>query len=226
MFREIEAIKGYDSVRQELASAHIEIKELQTKVIDYEEIKKDRDATRARLAGLNDKVVKAITHVLAEMEKPKDQRRYDQQLIDSNLATMIEKTVGDFVARRTSEAVEDLPIKNFRDEVQRQIDELLLSWHPRLGARLPAREKILKQKICDNPYAVLTRRWNFKCTKCKFTHDLELQSTTDVKELLIKQHVDVPLSSLAAGVIGEHSVTVTLADVVQAYLTRTTLRES
>jgi ribosome-associated toxin RatA of RatAB toxin-antitoxin module len=116
-------------------------------------------------------------------------------------------------------ASSDKLVNAFREEVQKQVQELLRSWpSTALGRRTLEREKMLKQKELEDPYVALKGTWQVKCNNCKFKHEVNLVTTGDIKQLLAHKEVEAVLRHLYAGVVKEHLRRASLGEIVGLYL--------
>ena len=99
--------------------------------------------------------------------------------------------------------------------MKRQVRAYLSSW-PSTPKRIVDE---LNQKTIANPFAALQGEWSIPCTRCgkNYVHVLTLDSY-NIVQLLVGNVLEVRPSLLMAGIVGRHTVNVSLADIVKQYL--------
>lgn len=215
---EIEAIKNYDKVKLERDQAKARISELELQVQDYLQIKKERDEAQKKLTNLNDKAIEFVKTILTEISKPKGQRNYSPEIIATGLHSIIEYLIEEQVSQQVREASDDKLVSAFRNEVRKQVQQFLGNWPARLGRRTPERERMLMQKELEDPYVALRGTWKVPCNECKFEHEVNLETTGNIKQLLAYHDVGAVLTGLLPGVVKEHSRRASLAEIVGLFL--------
>lgn len=216
-----EKANNYDKVVKERDEAISRNRQLEAKTVDYEEVKRARDDALSKLTDLKENSIKVLRQIIDELELPKDQRRYQKELIDSAIPELVERSIEDAVTKRLRHASNEVFLTRFRDEVRKQVQGYLRLWPTNdFGKQTLEKVKKLQQKELADPFVALKGKWSFHCSRCGLdsNHILELKGVYDIKEILTKENVSVPTVTPFGYAGGYHSIPVSLSDIVKMYL--------
>ena len=214
--------RDYDKIKQERDEATTKVLQLEAKVADYAEVKRKRDEIQAELDDSNRRYIRLLEEIFLQQENPKEQRNYGEELANSGLPELVEKHVENAVTKRLKEASNKALTLPFTDEVQKQAQKCLRLWLPSdLGPKTPQKVKMLEHMHFADPFVVLKGHWQVECLVCNLDHTLKLDTVHDIRELLIREKVQVPSGTILSSLTyegGQHMVPVQLKDIIKLYI--------
>jgi hypothetical protein len=217
---DLEELKDFPKIRQEREDVVARNKELEDRLRDSEQIKRERDelakASKDRIAT----AVQLVDEVVDQLDKPNPEHRtYRKELADSGLSSRIEEAIEKIASKRLVASQDRELVSLFQSETTSMMEKWLALWPTsKLGTMNPEKTARLKEAANQHPFVALKKKWRVPCDTCRLWHYLNLDTTFEIEKILRKGKVITYPDSLLTSVYGPHTKDVSLQELVEMYL--------
>jgi hypothetical protein len=225
LIHECIAQKFNEPVKKERYEGIEKIKQLESKLRDYEEVKRQRDEALLQLKSVDQRSIEILKQILPELPKSPAKRKFSEELLQSGLPKLVEEIVLGSAAEKTDNVITNNLVSRFQEVAARLIPEIADSYAE--YAAHPDRLKQLQQKQYAKPFSALIGNWKIPCAKCSSSHRFTIASYDDVAELLTAGEIEEEnrVASIESSLHGG-KVIASLEEIVRAFLRKKNLAKS